>query len=219
MSGSTSLSWHDGSFFRGNLKNNVPEGKGTYASPQGKVYEGLWLNGFSYGLYRSWLEEVLQSDNYKFLLLHKLYLKMSDSFFDGAIAKLTRHDSPIDLSLTYTYGLRLIAFGEEILGDLRDLLCDDFAKFSQSNDAGDRAYSCGGRYPLPSDFMSKISELALSIENCNTLRIEILKIRSALDVYEKLMDSQSLVNQSPLGKSTTWNERAIFGKTLNKFIP
>lgn len=193
MAENTSLSWHDGSFFRGNLEKNVPEGKGIYANPHGKIYEGLWLSGFSYGLYRSWLEEELQSDNYKFLILHKLYIEMSVSFFDGAIAKLTRHDSPIDLLLTYTYGLRLIRFGDEILDDLRDLLCNEFAKFSQSNDAGDRAYSCGGRFPLPSDFIDKISEVALSIEPFKTIRYEMLKIRSALDIYEKLMSSQQHV--------------------------
>jgi hypothetical protein len=97
------------------------------------------LSGFSYGLYKSWLQEELQSDNYNFSTLHKLYITMAVSYFDDAIAKLMRHDSPVDLLLTYTYGLRLIEFGNEILNDLRDLLSNDFAKFSQSNDACDRA--------------------------------------------------------------------------------
>jgi hypothetical protein len=216
MSKLISHHWHDGSFFQGKLENNIPEGKGLYVSQKGRTYEGLWSNGFSYGLYRNWLEEELNSDDYKFLLFYESYIEMSNSFYDGVIAKLTRYDSPTDIVMTYTYAERLISFGDQILDDLRELLCDNFAAFSQSDGAGDRAYSCGGRFSLPNDFSDKILEIALSIKPFNSLQGEISKTRSAIEVYKKLIESYSVVSSSPIGLNSIWNERSIFHKTLRK---
>ena len=114
-------------------------------------------------------------------------------------------------SMTYKYSKRLISFGEQILDDFREMLGGSFALFSQSNHAGDRAYSCGGRFSLPNDFANKIIEIANSIEPFNTLKNEILKTRSAMVVHEKLIESQIAIRSL---YDATRNEKLAFHRSV-----
>lgn len=44
MNGIGHMKYDDGSYFKGMFKNDMKNGKGTFTYPNGKVYEGTWLN-------------------------------------------------------------------------------------------------------------------------------------------------------------------------------
>jgi hypothetical protein len=212
-----SLQWADGSNYRGSLFQGVPNGAGTYTCSKGVAYEGIWLNGFSYGLFRPWLREQLNSEKFGFTNLINSYFKSVEWFVEDLSNENNRYDEynplphvSINCAMNYVYANRLKYYGRQLLNDLLHLVVTDLRQFANSRWAGDRPYTCGGIYSFPDDFDDVIGELLLSVEPFGNFKTCFLHLDSHIGSLKTIMESSVKNRGYP-----SW--RSAFLSALEKF--
>ena len=205
MANQINLKWGDGSCYSGDGVGETPNGKGLYVTASGEAFEGIWLNGFSFGSFKSWMEEELNNDKYNFITVFHAYFKSVDWFINESIGPVNRLNPALDVSfdvaMNFTYANRLRGHGEVLLNDFLSFVGNDFIEYSNSIYAGNRVYTCGGNYPFPCNFKDNLTEFMTSIEPIRKFLVCFSYLDSTIKSLEEFMETAIAGRRHELTKS------------------
>lgn len=214
MENQVRINWSDGAYYAGDGLDGIPDGKGIYVTADGQTFEGIWSSGFSYGVYRSWLEINLTRDNFNLISIFDAYFESVEVFIKESMMNNYRYSrnfySILDLTTNYSAANRLKSHGNALLDDFVLLICNHFPDYSNNSFSGQRVYTCGGRYSIPADFRYKAKDLILTIDPIRNFKICFLHLDAAIDSLGAFMKSS--VEQEPNSARSK-----IFSDVLSRF--
>ena len=180
MQSINSVNWPDNSSYRGESVGSYPNGKGLFTTASGRVYEGLWSYGFSFGLFRVWLESYLEIHNpYKNFIEKKVD---EINFFQESVFSKLRTSSPVfKLKSGFLLAKQVHASSKHLVSEYYEYLQSDAVAHSNDTEFGAREYSCGGKFPSLKSIKEKIVPLAMEITPLRELNIAIEKLESDIE--------------------------------------
>ena len=177
-----SITWPDNSTYKGGGIGSYPHGKGLYTTRAGLAYEGIWYYGFSFGLFKIWLEYYLEYTNpYQEYLKTKLN---EIQLFQKTFSLIGTREPIYIVKSTFLLAKQLQVSSRILLSNFHEYLVHDAVEHSNQSRFSDRLYSCGGRFPSLQLVSEKIISLSGNISPCRELIGEIEKLEIDIEKFK-----------------------------------
>ena len=207
MKNQISLSWLDGSTYRGEGIDSKPDGLGLYTTNLGMQYDGLWSKGFSIFLFRNCLQKHLE-ERCPFKDYIEKQNEEINSFIDDQFSKITTSSPIHELKTAYLNSRRIFISSQTLLTDFYEYLYSDVSVLSMSKEFGNREFSCGGNFQNLEKIKEDVIPSALLISPYQDFFEVYKKLHKLNDRFRKYLELAIHYDQNEKNIISTFIKRS-----------